>query len=68
MACPHVITGDNRCGRQLLADAAIDAQVQLAGMAASSRGRMELNSLAAFLETSTAAIDKGLKLAQQEAT
>jgi hypothetical protein len=59
-SCPHFITGDQRSGRQLIADAAIDAHVQLAGMCVAARGRMELNSLAAFLESATTSMARGI--------
>ena len=58
MSCPHVLTGDHRCGRQLIADAATDVHVQLAGMAAAVSGRMALDSVAAFVESAIAAVDR----------
>ncbi len=64
-ACPHVMTGDYRCGRQLIADATIDAHIQLAGMPASVHGRMELDALAGFVESAIAALDSGMSLRQQ---
>jgi hypothetical protein len=56
-SCPHFITGDRRSGRQLIADAATDAHIQLAGMTAAIRGRMELDALAAFVESTIATLD-----------
>jgi hypothetical protein len=66
-SCPLVMTGDHRCGRQLLADAATDVHVQLAGMAAAIRGRMELDAVAAFVESAIAALDRRLDIEQQVA-
>ncbi len=64
-SCPHFITGDHRSGRQLIADAATDAHIQLAGMAAAVRGRMELDAVAAFVESATVTLDRRLGTEQQ---
>jgi hypothetical protein len=66
-ACPHVITGDHRSGRQLIADAATDVHFQLPGMTAAVRGRMELDAVAAFVESVVAALDRRRDLEQQAA-
>ena len=65
ISCPHIITGDHRCGRQLIADAATDVHVQLAGMVAAISGRMELNCIASFAESATPALGSRLDLEQQ---
>ncbi len=64
-ACPHFITGDYRCGSQLLADSATDIHIQLAAMAATISGRIELDAVAAFVESASAALDRKLGMEAQ---
>jgi hypothetical protein len=48
--CPLAATGDRRSGRQLLADAAVDARRTVVGLAGCREGRAELDAIAAAAE------------------
>ena len=61
--CPLVLAGDRRPGRQLLAEAAVDAAQPFAAFAAGRAGRAVLDAIARRLEGADGAAAPGTALA-----
>ena len=58
--CPLVLIGDYRSGRQLLADAALDAAQTIESLSHSYAGRAALGGVAGYLEVELAAVKRQL--------